>query len=666
MDVQYVSYAGQELPNWSGSYSWTAEWDSQRRNIVGWIVTIKGASVVFGATETETYARVRAIVFALSQPKKLFVWQNDKSDSNSIVIAVNGNGTTSGQGIKAYQMDRRDGPKPDVVKVESITGGKAARITVEISAFIWPAIYGLIPGYDKYNPNYYSTTSTFGVNNPVDNAITNALEEISWTQNQTLDRNFSMTRNITGTLRIAPLYQTVDSRNNIISFLQNGPFWPSLPVNFYREAIDCTLSSDGLTWNIKIVDKQAWRTLPSPLTDGFATMDIAVTGGQIIKVLNCEFSAPNNVDKKVIFQFLVALIKNKFSAAFQTGSVPNEFITDLDLVNDEFNNRVACRVKSMQTAQNILASAFNSPSGDTVNNTPKGADSNFVAALFSDIRNVQSTPTDNWVPSNQFAYLGTMTGTAQLIPSTPLFADLHASTTASGVVSVGSFTQYASDVTSNTAYSTGTSTVTFSTSTNTSNPNDVTNKNYPYTYFHENTQYLCDYHIKAIPVMGKRTTSSYSPYAVQQTQAPEVTIISVGTARRINRPPDVPQPPLTDIDNVSSTLTIGDYSNGYVVNREIRQNTPRLMADGVTQEYGLSWSYKVIVPNAFNLIAAGPNGFPTMPAIYPHFPINPLLSGTVAPEWLQAPNQTAYIGTTNAQSTVNPDGTYAADTRYIS
>ncbi len=383
-DLQLCSYDGVVFPYCTISYSGRVEYDESGLILQGITLVFRGSTLVSsssagvngsgggtgGVTDFDT--NLYRVLDVLSHPRREFLWQN----GGQTVFDIK----SSGSDVEAsrIKIDRRWGPKPKVLSVEKHTGGKAARVNFEIECFVF----------------FCNGDSSIG-----------DLEEFHWSYSYSFDKNFSCTRTVRGRYRLRSPLQTGSE------FLATGAYWPSLPSSFYRESTNHSLSADGSILEFTITDKQRWRTLPRPMTDGHATMRITQRGAQLTKNYSGMFEAPIDTDKKVIMQLVSAMIAIRFVDAFLptgSGGTFKEWITDLTLTNEEFDNRISFSVTSTRGATN--ATQVTGPTGNIDNAMA------YIAQAFGDVASITPGSGDQWLASNGSSELRGMLGTAGLVP----------------------------------------------------------------------------------------------------------------------------------------------------------------------------------------------------------------------------------------------------------
>jgi hypothetical protein len=129
-----------------------------------------------------------------------------------------------------------------------------------------------------------------------------------WSSLVSVDDEYFMTRTIDGTLIINGQYgnQTTTTGGMKIDvviqdMVNNSIIIPPCPKRYKRDAIDVTRSSDGLTVNYKIVDKQQYVAMPRPATkiDAQYTETSGTKDFALMNMMVCEISVtvtgePNN------------------------------------------------------------------------------------------------------------------------------------------------------------------------------------------------------------------------------------------------------------------------------------------------------------------------------------------------------------------------------------
>lgn len=587
------------LPYSCVSYSARIEYDSTGRSVAGYNLTFRGTSWIISNISVEDQGdKLRAVIDAFKAPRGVFRWYYEGSGQTSY-FEVTGLAGAGNEVASNTYVDRRNGPRARVISAERTNAGFSAKITWEIETFI-----------------------AAGCDLPAD------MDEFSWGFSYALDQDFNTTRNVRGIYR----FRSATTNSIAVSLLGVGGFWPRLPTGFYRSSITHQLSTDGLTLEWAIADKQVWRTLPRPLTSGRASMHASLQGAVLTKSMDCEFGAPVDVSKSAMLDFIITLIRYRFPDAFNGSKL--EYITGLEFSDNMFENRVGCRVTSRTPP--TKGSEVTDPNIINTNSQT------FLRALFGDIAQVVPiSVTPGWSASNGSTELRSMVGTAGLAPTATLPFDLCS--TSQQLVNgseVFASTNLSSDQqVSNTAPNS----MSGPGNQNTSVPAapagqtpqlSVQQSTNPYIYFHEETHWQINRNLEMIPIMAS-TGASTANYSIQQTAPPKVTIIQAGSARRYGAMPNIPQPPFA---GVSGALCSEEHFS---------PTPPKLLADGTTWEYGISYSRVVIVPPLTSI-----------PAVY--VPINPQLDyATYSTPLTNEPNLAGV-----PQPSASTDGVYSPDVRY--
>jgi len=538
MSTQTVTYNGFTVGFVSVSYTGQAVYDSTDRTQKNMRMVFHVSGLIHSSSVDDFKVQLDDFRERLSQSRKQFIW---KLDAASTTVFFNISGTGAGGTL----IDRNFGPKIRNISVEAIVGGLSARVSFDIEAVI-------------------------------NCETTNLLEEFWWEFSYNYDQNFTCERRIRGRYRLS---SPGDSPN---TFFPNHEFWPKIPRSFYRESIEHQVSPDGLQIDWSIIDRQVWRTLPKPLTDGSASFTIEQQGAVLNKTLSGYFIAPMDKDKRIIMQFITQLISARFPNAVnplnadpKSGfSELNEFFVHFSITNSEFQNRMDFTITARSSAVSLLSGSAGS-SDRKINLS--------TAELFGDIADVQPLFGDGWTPSDGEAYDGGVLGNYGLIPgSSPLFdtCDVDFDNTIvpedsqeDAIVEVGH--QHISNA--------GTGNIPVEKIDITS----AEHQSYPYLVFLDQVSYQVDYRKVIIPSLQVGVADF-----VHKIGSPIVRIVQCGTARRIGQPPTVPPPMFLD------------YAFGEIETREVTTSAAQINGDGRSIEYQVSWNYVVSSPNGRDLIGA--------------------------------------------------------------
>lgn len=563
-DGQTISYDGIPFEMTQVAYEGRAVYDTSGRTLQGhelmfrvqaWVVGT-GTPNVDGITkdgdQSNFEQKIKAIISHLHLSRKRFIWK--VGDTVLWDIGTNGSG--------AATEDRRFGPKPQNIRVEHVTRGRSAKISFEVACFV----------------------SLCAESKPV--------EEFWMTFGYSFDRNFVCTRTVTGRIRYASKYDAP------LGFLTQSDLWPKLPDGFYRDNMSHSMSADGTTIDFSVSDRQVWRTLPKPLTNGDATFRVSVSGMILTKTLNCSFEAPNNVNKQIILQFIIALCKARFPFLAGGAGDPLERITNFSITNHEFVNRVEASITTTMSADALMGA---------------NGSINQLGWLLGDVAEVTPPPGDLWTQSNGQSELRPSTGTAGLVPQPT--ADFDTCTTAFAYPEQQKLGDTAGRQDSDAEGSP------FDPDDNGDSIFTEDHVEYPYTSYHEHWQYIIDRHLVVLKPAKKDV-----PGIIQRTSEPSGQIIQVGHARRMGKMPVVPRPAFIYVTDYASSGGPGPedgISNIYISRQEIRPSAPKVLSDGRTLEFEVAWTYIIEVPDLTNIISGdeetGPgstNGF-AVPPIHP-------------------------------------------------
>jgi hypothetical protein len=217
-----------------------------------------------------------------------YILQPTISDSH---IQINCNTTTTGSavilspgdGVINMPADAKLGPFPQRFDVRRIEGNT------------WLAYYEIV----TYLP-YCTSTPTYA---PY--YLSNR-----WSTNVNIDEDYFLTRIIDGTLILNGQYSNQTTHYSAtqefpVDFLvkdvyANSVIIPPCPNRWKREAIDIQRSSDGLTINYKITDKQLYTAIPRPATridaqysETSGTKDFALMNMMICEIQVTVYGEPN-------------------------------------------------------------------------------------------------------------------------------------------------------------------------------------------------------------------------------------------------------------------------------------------------------------------------------------------------------------------------------------
>ena len=531
LNQQVVTYGSYTFPNLGIGFSAKAEFDGTNRVLQGYTLTFHGVCYLVDTTSAGLQAKIAAITQVLNTPRLQFLWVSGGTTIWNITAA----------GVGGTLEDRRWGPKPQMVGTPSLIGGCTAKVTFEISTFV------------AFCPSGYGAGD---------------VEEFWQTESYSLNANFAVTRTVAGQYRVK------SSLNAASKWLPDGTQWPTLPYGFRRTSVQHTLNNDGTILTFSIVDTQVYRTLPAPLTDGNAVFSIHCSKADITKTLTGSFEAPTDTNKNIIVQFIMALVRARFSGAW--AATVSEWITDWKITNHEFENKVDFSVTSKAFGGSVV--------------TGSSAVGNSLAVLANGWGDVAATSGanavvpyagDGWTPSNGVAQLKGMVGTGGLIPGPqPLFA-------VCGETYSPYNDQYNSGAISNTSGTNSSSTPgdTGEQGTEATANFSSGQQSNPITSYMEQWSYIVDPRVIRIPLTTGGTASTASDN-MQRTALPKVTLFQVGKASRLGLNPVFPAP-----------APVGSSSDtNYVTCAERRLGTPKMNGDGNSVEYTISWAYTIECP----------------------------------------------------------------------
>lgn len=544
--AQNIQYNGVEIKLAKVNYGGQAVYDTTRRVLQGYEMQFRISGLVFhdSSATPANYKSERDELFAkISTPRRRFTW-----DMNGTTLWDISDPNNSGEA-----QDRRWGPRPSNVVVSTVPGGRSCRVSFTLSAFV--ALCQL-----------------------EGQQITD-IEEFWWAFRYQQDRNFTTTRQISGRIKFRSEF---DAPLEVLS--NSNLYFPTLPRGFYRDGISHDLSPDGTTIQFNVTDRQVWRTLPRPMTNGSATMRVETVGAQLRSTLSGYFEAPHDIPKQEIAKVITGLIELRFPAA--TGRSPSdtqsvgkgEYFTSISFVNHEFDNRMDFTVSTIASIADLMA--------DRTSADPDAASSIRFGQLFGDVLGLQVDGEPAY-PDDETRYEAEVrgpTGTSRLIPKAVDPFDV-----CNAVVPIPPISQEGGenpDYENAPQASDGLDGV--------EENNKITSEEhdqYPYTVFIDTLQYVMETNIKVLPVATDDFNNQIGlaqPDIAQQTSRPTFLIIQTGTARRMNKPPVIPSPP-----QIGDGFLVG---NAVSLRCDIRPEAPRVMADGITLEYKLSWqqTYRVL------------------------------------------------------------------------
>lgn len=550
VNPQSISYNGVTLTYAQMSYSGRATYDGSGRTLQGHQLMFSGSAWLIGTTPADLAAKIQQFNVAFSHSRKRFIWQCGTQVMWDI----------GGDGAGAAKMDRRFGPKPMSVSVDRITGGLSAQVRFQIETFV--SLCDLTFDY----------------------------EEFWWKFDYSYDRNYVCTRSISGQYRMAvPI-------NAPLKIFQSTSIWPTLPNGFYRDSIQHSMSPDGQTITFQITDKQVWRTLPRPITNGSATLKIEQQAAKLTKSFSCWFEAPTDVNKQIIVQFITALIKSRFPF-LQTGvTTQREYITQFSITNHEFENRVEASISTVTSADSLIVD-------DTSTILP--------SLLFGDVADIVPSGTDAWEQSDGSSTKRPITGTAGLVPQPAEPFDVCQQSSISAIIPDEN--QNGTDFDASIA---NTAAVTVYNGASTTATSD-THREATYVRYSETYEYMQDHHLQMIPL-------SLGGNMVQKTRSSTTQILITGHAQRINAAPEPTSLPPQYTISGQATPAI-DY---YIARQSIRTRAPVLMPDSHHLKYETSWTYVLLVPD--DAVLDNTNVGVTMPK-------NPQLAASVVTKYQQNP-----------------------------
>lgn len=586
MSLGEVSYNGVTIDFPKVSVNARPVYDNSDRVEGSYILTFNISGVVCRESGSQSIPTlIKDLKTALETPRRNFQWivRDVPSNTDRVMYDIIGEGTAAAE----QYLDRNWGPKPRGVQVEQIPGGGSARVKMIIEAVV--ALCDM----------------------PRD------IEELWWEVTSSYDRDFTCTRTITGQIRTLG---QVDYNTASQIFQNYTDLFPKVPNNFQREGFQHTLNKAGNVINFTCVDRQVWRTLPRPMTDGAATFRMDFQGAKILKTLSGYFKAPHDVPKNTIAEFVFVLINKRFPSAVEWSEAnPDQsgadFFINFSIVNHEFENRMDFNVTALSPIKEVSGSELFAP-GKNLNAFISGG-------MFEDVANVIPDPAglvwdqsdgisesgkDSGTPQNTVYEDRGMLGTAKLIPQVVSPFDVcEVDDLPSTGVLVGVDQEFGNED--------GPLQVP---SDEQSVPSDDVispeHTQYPYTSYVEVYHVITEYHNRIIPipsVVEKEANLASSPKdVIQQMCRPTVTLVRAGSARRLGRFPEIPDLkyyPYWGGDDA-------DPDRVNMVRRDIRTHQPRLMPDGQTLEFQLSWNMTLLLPDA------EPYSNPIIP------PINPQLN----------------------------------------
>lgn len=580
-NITILKYAGVEFDLPSVSFRAQAMYDQTGRTLQGHMVTFRCVAWVIGDTRSLFQTKLSAALVALSKSRQDFEWSSGGTEIFNVTADENAS--------SSFYQDRRYGPKPRNVDVKQIPGGVSAKLSFEIETFV----------------NFCSQA--------------NDVEEFWWQFSYSFDRDFTCTRTVRGRYRVR------SPQNSGETFLLNADLWPKLPRNFFRDRQDVTMSPDGLQIDFTVVDKQVWRTLPRPLTDGRATFRVDQRMAQVFKSLSMSFAAPHDVNKKVIVQFMTALIRARFPDA--VAATKKEWFTNFSVTNHEFENRIDITVTSVTYAKRLV-----------------NDEDDLQLQIIQDIQDVTpdefaQSGDEEWYASDGQSELRGAIGTAGLVPvptpswdvcgnsNDPNVDDTSEEDTADSDEAVPAYSQSndpaAADSDDDEDSADDNATISQDHEENT------------YLSFEEQWRFITVHNNKVLPVPAQGADD-----IIQQTTRPQTRLIQVGVATRINEPPKVPQPLV--VDETTPKVDV----------EEIATEAPKLLADGKTLVYKVRWAYTVLAAKTRRLVDEANVGDEDETGV--QFPFNPIYSSAVN-------NQIGQALAVHREEPVEEDGDYTID-----
>ncbi len=596
--AQQVSYNGVNIDLARVSYSGRSLYDDRDMVSGSYVISFNVQGIVYSTSNSQTgpagfVVNRNSIEALLTQPQKEFKWTINSATQWDII----GSGTPT----TTQKLDRRWGPKPRSVQISEIAGGQACKVSFVLEATI-------------------SSCSS-----PSD------IEEFYWQFAYAYDRNFTCSRTITGKIRIQSGAVNPNVASTSIASIAltdtNQDWFPTCPFGFYRDSQNYTLSPDGLTMSWTIVDKQVWRTLPAPLSDGSATMNIDQSGGILTKTLTGSFSAPMDTPKQVVAEFVIALIQARFPLLFVTGggtpstTTGSEFIRRFSITNHEFENKMDFSITTQVSADPFIQK---NASGNSTPYPIEGGNSVF-SKYFGDVQSVPPATGDSWTSSNGIQTIRGMAGTAELVPvPAGPFATCTSTPFTPGTDNSGNDPAGTSLPNANTGSpdtQPGGSFPAPNYPGNTSTWHDQ----FPYITFVDCYQYIQDYNNVILQAASNdfsfSNTTTYTltvPETVQQTARPKMIVIQTGMARRMGAMPEIPD----------------FYSpfggNGILLRNEAKPLAPEFLADGQTLIYKCTWTKTYYLPGAWGMEGTmGEDGTTPISATAPNIQIDRPLSKQV-------------------------------------
>lgn len=167
-----------------------------------------------------------------------------------------------------------------------------------------------------------------------------------YSQTMSYDSNLYCTRTTTGKLVISAGSVEDISTNNASTFIAS--MCPKLGPGFMRDRIEMRLSSNGLTLDYTVVDREHYITAPAPATSGAGSYreQLSKLGTWLVSSISVTLKAPPGVSKKLLIQKAGEICLSRISMAngdqIQSGEVA-EALFD----NEITLSMVALKVKAM-------------------------------------------------------------------------------------------------------------------------------------------------------------------------------------------------------------------------------------------------------------------------------------------------------------------------------
>lgn len=179
---------------------------------------------------------------------------------------------------------------------------------------------------------------------PIGTAISPVLSN-RWRVSEELDRDFYMTRTISGKLKLSQAVGDMSVRDDFKEIVV-----PGLEDGFRREAIDFAVNETGTECDYRVTDRQVFSAAPYPATSWTGTHSETATdhGANVVSEFSIRLDAPPHADRKsLIFRaFQCAEARLGYLERVNDNDL---FVESFTLVEHLETNSVECHVRVRQT-----------------------------------------------------------------------------------------------------------------------------------------------------------------------------------------------------------------------------------------------------------------------------------------------------------------------------